>query len=463
MSHKHLINSLKESAIDAWMVSEAGYGWMISHGQYIQMGSISGATLSRPSGGSGGGIFAIEGRVESDISEYYQEIFTNIRASIDAIMAPWSRLPSTGRLERALERCSTSVDSYGTQVGVSPGGLIQSSNPNLNEPLDAISLALSDMRGQVINTIEDKLLVKLTRTINAHCIIAQLREAAAEVELSIWNGVTTKLPQIIESVDNGMQAIAANNTASLSAGLGTLKHVVEIVGMIPGPGAKGVQTVGKVFSVIEKTSGIKFWTPVETDTYSELISQLTEGLKNLSKWIAQQENSIATLTSQNLDTIRGDRGSYDLSIPETGAPSNEIAIDPDRIEALINKHLPMLTAELTTIAKTNNRCLLSSALQRDNVGRTASGAGPEIDELSYLLQALTLDLSGEVAEATLTLRTVLSDTISVEQETMDTVAQFLAELDKSRVLDPLSQADSPSSMIPISREIPNLTDLMNGS
>lgn len=30
MTHTELANSLKESAVDAWVVSESGYDWMIS-------------------------------------------------------------------------------------------------------------------------------------------------------------------------------------------------------------------------------------------------------------------------------------------------------------------------------------------------------------------------------------------------------------------------------------------------
>lgn len=463
MTHTELANALKESAVDAWVVSESGYNWMINGGQYVQDVGTSAVTLSRPDGARGGGVYRIDGRNVPEMTEYYREAFASVRSTIDDLVGPWADIPDVGQLKRIRKHAKDSVNVYGTEVGADQSLGIYGTNPNLSEPLEKTGLALADMSGGAINAIEEKLLVKLTGAINAHCVVAQVREAAIEVERSMWESVTRKFPEILQAADSGMRKIAANGTASFSSGLGTLKQVLEFVGLVPGPAARGAQIAGKSFTLVEKATDTRFWTPAETGTYADLLADLATGLESLSKWVSRQESDLAKLTAKNISVMRGDRGAYDLSVTGISATGTEIVYHTEQIESMIIRYLPALAAELTMVAGTNSGCLLGNATKRASVGLTPLGAGPEIDELSYLLQALTIDLSGEVAEATLTLRTVLDDFISVEQEAMDTVARFLAELDQSRLLDPLSQPESPSEMIKVSPVIPDLAERMGAS
>lgn len=243
---------------------------------------------------------------------------------------------------------------------LSTTGEVLGANPGLATPLTNIGLALADMSGGAIRTMEEALLAKLAGVVNAFGVVAQVRLNAITVQRSIWS----------------------------------------------------------------------------------------------------RESRLATQMREHMAAIGKSQGEFDLRVPEASPTGTELAYNPEVIENLIAVELPALAAELTAVAETSAGCLVAGAADRRHVGRTPAGAAPEIDELTYLLRAVTLDLAGEVAESALTVRAVLDDLVSVEQSVMDSVARYLAELDDARVRDPLLESAVPADLPPLSPAIPGLLGMM---
>ncbi|GAA1326111.1 hypothetical protein ACFSWE_15985 [Leucobacter albus] len=465
MIDETLINSLKDSAVDAWVVSESGYSWAIRGGVYFDPSGSHTATLTRPSGGGGGGVFALLGEVSGEATAYYQECFEQVRSTVDAILEPWREVPDDLAFRPPRNNSKAAVDKYGSGMELSTTGEVLGANPGLATPLTNPGLALADMSGGAIRTMEEALLAKLAGVVNAFGVVAQVRLNAITVQRSIWSGVNRKVPEIVRAIDGGMRAIAEHNTPTLEKGLGQFAYLLDVAGLLPGAAGKFAGMASKLAKVSEDAAGADranavFWHPTEAGTYSALINELSRGLKNLDSWIAQRESRLATQMREHMAAIGKSQGEFDLRVPEASPTGTELAYNPEVIENLIAVELPALAAELTAVAETSAGCLVAGAADRRHVGRTPAGAAPEIDELTYLLRAVTLDLAGEVAESALTVRAVLDDLVSVEQSVMDSVARYLAELDDARVRDPLLESAVPADLPPLSPAIPGLLGMM---
>lgn len=464
MIDEAILNSLKDSAVDAWVVSESGYNWAIRGGVYFDPTGGHPATLTRPSGG-GGGVYTLMSEVSGEATAYYQECFEQVRSTVDAIMEPWRTVPTGGDFGAASKMSKTAIDKYGSGMALSTTGTVLGANPGLTNPLTNIGLALADMSGGAIRTMEESLLAKLSGVVNAFGVVAQVRSNAIAVQRSIWSGVDRKLPEIVQAIDGGMRAVAEYNTPTFEKGLGEFAYLLDVVGLLPGAAGKFAGIASKLAKVSEDAAGSDranaiFWHPAEAGTYSGLIDEFSQGLKNLDAWIAQRESRLATQMREHMVAIRASQAQFDLRVPEASPTGTELAYNPEIIENLIAVELPALAAELTTVAESNAGCLVAGAANRQQVGLTPAGAAPEIDELTYLLRAITIDLAGEVAESALTVRAVLDDLVSVEQSVMDSVARYLTELDETRVRDPLLENAAPTGLPPLSPAIPGLLGMM---
>lgn len=449
---------LKQSAVDAWMRSEAAVGpWCIRGSSYVgEYGSVT-----RPVGGiNPGGIYTptvrSEGHGDADskeMTEYFQSSFDNIRSTIDAILGPWSDVPVAGSLDGALDVAREIAQGLKNESSLE-NGVILPANGVLAGALKRIDNYAGYMAGRTIHAFKESFLNHLSGALNNIGLVARVLRRAIEAQNKILVQSAKDREKILDWVQRGLDEVVESGSLSPEVQAKQLEILVDLMQMVPGPVGVVANTAGKLVDWKAKLfpgearKPSDFWDAEDIRSSTGALQQLRSSFEAIADQMYSKESQVVGNLRANVEVIWNDRSSFDLkpsSVNHTDPEEvDKFDLHPTEIAAIIGDYMPDFAAELERIAGQAEGCKVKSLTGRSSKGLTPNGAGEHIDDFCELLRELLVDIAAEVLRGAHQLQLAYEDFVAVEDENIRLINRLLADLESVRVHDPLdsSQPDS---------------------
>ena len=150
---------------------------------------------------------------------------------------------------------------------------------------------------------------------------------------------------------------------------------------------------------------------------------ITRDFTALNTSITNEEEAIRGNNSANLNNIRSDKGSYDLSRPPlldvdddsdlhraADGSYQEIKIDRILVREITGTYMPKIAGELATARTENDKTSDLGGLYRDwSIGVGSNGPSSELSELRFLLDELLANLGEEATYSAKSLQLAVDD------------------------------------------------------
>jgi hypothetical protein len=180
-------------------------------------------------------------------------------------------------------------------------------------------------------------------------------------------------------------------------------------------------------------------------TYDSVRKAFERDLTSLDTKITLQEAAIEENISKNLEQIRGDAGSYDLSRPplldvdddSDLGKSDEIKIDPILVKEITGTCMPHIAEALRAAMDEIDKVADTTKLQRDgSIGVGASGPSQLFGELRWLLWELLNNLAAEVEDSAKTLELAVEDIGQSDSSAKDALEKHADDVEERGVGEP---------------------------
>ena len=289
--------------------------------------------------------------------------FDQIRAAIDAIVDPWLSLPdSAGSAPHA-----ASAEDASAFTGNSGAN-----SPGLEGPRNQVErVATLQLKGQFVAPFVDKYcsqLMTVAHGIGDGCLIVSASHAA---EVALWPAAREDVTTICLQAQAAWEAVAAKRaaanaevtfavigavasgvaavlTAVLTAGTSLAATTVSSAVAIAHAAKGALGVIGGAASVA--IAGMKYSAAVTGDSYSGILTSLSESFQRLTKTINEQDGHLRTMLSEMDSEVFADRASYDLDYFELGDyPTTDGTIVMDSTSAdLVKNAMTRVHGELSS-------------------------------------------------------------------------------------------------------------------
>ncbi|MFG6402107.1 hypothetical protein [Microbacterium sp. P04] len=434
-----LVGQIKRSAIDLFMKDE---GYDLLGGEYVNGNRGSDLKVSRPGAdGEGGGDwsvddFLIEWLQNESKDAYFQESFANIRASVDAIVEPWTDLPDPADVEPIVETCRQVTRRLAAGGSTSDGAA--SGGGPLAGTLALIEQNLNAMSGQAIAAFKDKFLAQLGLAVSGYHAISIARGVNVASQQGLWQAARDDVAAILQTATQKIDA-------AVDAGSVDWNQVLTVVGwaakglsiFASGGATLPLQVAGLGIEILKDPPTGGNEVDKSFGDYAGAMDTLQGMLQGLSDRIAAEEQAIIDNITKNLANIRADTSSYDLSPPSVSGQDEVIAINPPLIEEITGTYMPSVKSELDSIASLALGCTTSAAVSRDPfIGVGVYGPSYTLYDLTVMLYELIKNLSWEVELGAQILHLVVGDFELAEQQRLDELDRLNEAIAAGSTYDP---------------------------
>lgn len=435
-----IVGRLKRASIDLWMKDE---GYDVEGAEYTIASRGSDMNVTKPGAdGEGGGDwhtsdFVQEWLIGGSKDDHFREGFAQIRANIDAIVEPWTDLPEVSGIAERVEECrqvarrlalSASSDSGGTSGGGQLGGT-----------LGLIEQNLSAMSGLAIASFKDKFLSQLKVAVSGYHGVSVARGANVGALEGLFDSARVDVANLLDSAAGKIaDAAQAGGGAAWTQPLTVAGWAAKGLGIFATGGAGlAVAGLGLGIEILNTANPTAAQATAEFSGYPDAMDKLVASLQELSDKIAAEEQAIEDNVTTNLERIRADKSSYDLTAPVVNGNSDVIALNPPLIDEITQVYMPSLKAELDAIASEVLSMTTSAAVRRSaGVGLGVYGPSYKIYDLTIMLYELIKNLSWDVDKGGQALHLALGDFTASEQERADALNALAEEVAAGNAYDP---------------------------
>lgn len=439
---------IEQAAIDAWMRTEADLGPWIKQGSVYSAASSARMLIVTSSGEfklpphqqDGEPLFEIG--EPHDWTDYFQQSFAEIRATVSEILNPWRSIPDPEELSSPLTAMISMAKNLQLESTQSKGAIL-TANGELVTTIESIRANADRMSGETMEAFQEKFLRKLEVAIGSLRSAALARGNLADAHRVVWEKSRKKLHEILQWVEVGLREVAEGGEHSAQAKLGTLDFALKLAQLAPvgGVAAKIGMTAVSMAARNVPTENSAFWKPEDLRSCTGALSQVSTALAGLDKHSRSAEISINDYTVECIHAIEANRGLFDLRPSKIEARGlndpREFSYPPFEINQLVTKYMPGFASEIQQIAASTSGKEISTALSRASIGLPPCGGGAQIDQLGELISALLLDLASEMQNGAIELGAALKEFLDLEDSIVEDTRKFLSELDASHDDDPL--------------------------
>lgn len=460
------IGPLKRAAIDAYMCSNnwGGFaGFKLDGDKYVFHhpnlgGNMFGSPVeevTRPGAdGEGGGDWKMRIPMAFDDEEQgkYADEFQQVRDRIDAALQRWTWLPEIAPVHDLVERVrqASGTISLGavTSGGKVTGGGAIGGNINL-------IIASSDhMAGGLMTAFKSNFVAQLGNAIGGQHAITMVLGGVLAAEEEIWKGARQTVADLVDQSTKAFDAAAQGGGIDWEVVLRVAGYAVAGATIFAGPGGKAALAVAglgvKILDAEIPTSADQETVPAPGDDYDSIVTTFESGLDELAAAIRLEEVTLQDNLSANLEQIRADQSSYDLSRPpimdidddsDLGRP-DEIRIDPIHVGEITKTYLPAIADELGDAAGHLATVGSLGAIMRDaSIGVGQYGPNEPYYDMRYLIYELLKNLQLEITYSAKTLQLAVEDIGRADTGSMDALEKHAAQMRELKIGAPGSIYD----------------------
>ncbi len=425
-----LIGKLKRSAIDAYMHSES---FSIEGDRYVArvtaVGHFTEHVVSRPGeDGEGGG---------SGTPHDFTKDFDAIRKRIDKAITPWKGLPDPETIAVEVEECRVITRDLSGAADASNGTATGSGDivPNI----DMMRGNLDSMSGGMITAFKQKFLGKLDPAVSGLHAISLVHGAAIAGEQGIFEETRRAVAEAVDSARAACDAIVQSGGGNLEVTLKIAEWAAKGAGVFAAGGSSAAIGIGLTelgLEVVETVTSDEAFTKAASG-YSAALTAFQEALNKINDEVTRGEQAIRDNLVQNLNQIRTDTSSYDLTLDAISSSEDITIISPGPIEEIFKSYMPAIAAGLETVATNTLAVTLSPAVNRDGaIGIGATGPNTEFAELNWLLYELLKDLSWEVTTGAKNLELAVNEIMGTDADVQAGLDDITAEVNAGSGVDP---------------------------
>ena len=432
-----MIKRLKRAAIDSYMhwngfqIYEDHYT-LKNSGNTFPHESDSYEHVTRPDGdGEHGGEWKLDGL--SGAKPKYKDVnfneeFNHIRARIDSALAPFINLPDPNGLVNPIEHCRRACRDLSCQASAEGGAA--SGGGDIADQIRLIHSNLTSMSGMAIAQFKSTFIGKMATAVGGMHAIAICAGSALVAEQKIFEGARAA---VLETVQKGIEAFEKSTQWGLES-FGIVLKIAEWAlqgfGMFMTEGPVGVGTALADLGLTVATDLVSIWkdarkdaTSIPDGSYDTIMSGFEQVLKDINDQIKICEETVLENITDNLERIRVDKTSYDLTIDPVESNEEVIIIQRNLAEEITKVYMPRVCSDLLSTGKLVLGLAMPVA-RSSKIGIGADGPKSKFYELTYLLYELIKDLSFEVDNGGANLQAAINDFAQADQENK-------AELDKA--------------------------------
>lgn len=449
-----LVQKLKRSSIDAFM--HESRRWEVQEDRY-QMTFLESGTYSsycyyvtRPAAdGTGGGVMTTgdanpdaKSTLESGLATVFVAKFDQIRAEIEAQVAPWRNLPDPDKIALEVEKCRQVTRALSGAASVSGGKA--SGGGLLAGYLGVLQQNAGQMTGTTIEQFKLKFLSQLPKAIGGSHAISIVHGVAMASQEGMWRDTRQAVADALEQGQKTMEGIAM---ADLGAGFDlTLKIAswsLKAIGLFATGGVSTALEVGGLgIEILQGTLGEdpRYDKP-NIPTYDQAMEAFRGAIVNIEQGVRACEGTVRSNLLTNLANIRADKGSYDLTDTPIAEDPGMFVLHREFLTAMWKEDMPTISNELKTIATAVDHCVMRQYVRRDaSIGIGADGPSDAFDELSWMLYEVLGNQAWDVDEGAANLHAVQDDFYGRDSETLANLSKVIVEILLGTPVDPWAGA-----------------------
>ena len=431
-SYKYLpkmIKKLKIVAIDSYMRTKGfqvskGYYTHTNEGSYVPYESDTEERVTRPDGhGEHGGEWKLEGSPLGAKPKYkdvdFVQAFNGIRARIDSALTPFIDLPDPDGLDEPIEHCRQSCRDLSCQA--SAGGAV-SGGGDISDQIRLIHGNLMSMSGNAIGQFKSTFLGKMSTVVSGMHAVATFTGSTLVSEQKIFQGARDAVLETVQKSIESFERSGGGAKIALKIASWVLQGFALFTG--GGPVGVGLALADLGLTVATDLAGEnKEETSIPGGGYDSIMSGFEQALKDINDQIKVGEKTVLKNISDNLERIRADKSSYDLTVDPIESSEKVVVIQKDLAEEVTKVYMPKVYSDLINTGALVLG-LVMPVSRNAEIGIGADGPSPKFYELSYLLYELIKDLSYEVDNGGANLQAAINDFTQADEENK-------AELDKA--------------------------------
>ena len=316
-----IIGKMKRAAIDCWMADQSFSPHWGNDMIYAKWGFMLNYYNRPEADGSGGG-------TGNGVKDSVAEEFEQIRASIDALVSPWTDLPDGSE-------CSTPQSMVS-----STSGLLGSSSSGENTDAIATSSGtveqyLGPIQARFKEPFLDKYYTQFSLVTNGLANACVILEANYAAELEMWPAARTDVATLCDSARGAWEK--KSDDAAAASGTLTLTVVAAVAGVVASVVTAGAGTVAAVAALgtigaaaSTAVAAIAADAVISGNTYGDIYSSLSDALDKLDTALREQEDALATMMSDTSDAISSQIADFNLDafpFGELTAPGGTMSIE----------------------------------------------------------------------------------------------------------------------------------------
>lgn len=421
-----MIKNLKRSAIDSYMywngfeVHESYY-IHTNKGSFLPYQSDTKERVTRPGAdGEHGGEWKLEGSSLGAKPEYkdvnFVQKFSDIRSRIDEAINPFIGLPDPNSLADLIEKCRRTCRDLSCQASaegaVSGGG-------DIADQIRLIHGNLTSMSGAAIAQFKASFLGKMATVVSGMHAVATFVGSTLAAEQKILQGARDA---VLETVQKSTESFET----SVHSKAGEAKIILNIASwalqgftlFVEGGGPVGVGLALADLGLTVATDLVdasKEETTIAGGGYDSIMSGFEQALVDINDQIKAGEKTVEKNISDNLERIRVDKSSYDLTVDPVESNEQVVIIQKDLAEEVTKVYMPQIYADLddtgSIVLKTG-----MPVKRNETIGIGTDGPSPKFYELAWLLFELISNLSCEVDTGGANLQAAIDDFTRTDDE-----------------------------------------------
>jgi len=418
-----MIKSLKRAAIDSYMHWK-GFQRYEDHYTHRNDGTFPYESdtyehVTRPDGdGEHGGEWKLSGSLGAkpkykDV-DFVQE-FSNIRARIDSALNPFVNLPDPNSLVNPIEHCRRACRDLSCQASaegaVSGGG-------DIADQIRLIHGNLISMSGMAIAQFKSTFLGKMATVVSGMHAVATFAGSTLVAEQKIFEGARDAVLETVQKSTESFEKSAQWGSESFDIVLKIASWALQGLGLFTteGPVGVGMALADLGLTVATDLAGVsKEQTNIPGGSYDSIMSGFEQALKDINDQIKVGEETVLKNISDNLERIRADKSSYDLTVDPIESSEEVVVIQKNLAEEVTKMYMPQVHKDLLG----TGTLVLGLAMpvgRNAAIGIGADGPKSKFYELTFLLYELVKDLSFEVDNGGANLQAAINDFTQADEE-----------------------------------------------
>jgi hypothetical protein len=312
------------------------------------------------------------------------------------------------------------------------------------------------MGGGLISAFKSDFLAQLSKAVSGQHAITIILGGHLAAQQKMWEGAKESVLTIIKTSTDAFNAAAKGGDVDWKVILKVAGFAVAGASIFATGGATkalGVTNLGLTILDAVVTAQEKP-TDKPSPDYEAVMNAFTRDMTALDTKITDEEEIIRKNINDNLNQIRKDQGSYDLSRPpildvaDDSDLGKEIKIDRVLVKEITDTFMPRISDALfearTEVDKTAD---LTGWYRDASIGIGSNGPSSEFHELRFLLYELLGNLGDEVKYSAKTLSLAVDDIGQQDLAAQDALEKHAADVKDKRIGESNGAPNDPWNVV----------------